>query len=480
VPFEDLNPSTTDDYFSMGITDEITQALADHNLFQVIRHEKPVQYSEEAVLLSSRNDGSAPDYELRGQAGIFDDIIRIRISLKRLSDGKVIFNKSYENELAELSLVQENISSGIFKELVSELESKGYTASVGSVSGIAGTSDESSEHIQIIQSLEDETDIWRLYFKGRHYWRISTKEFNEIAIEIFHRAGEIDPNFAHAYIGLADCYLNYVNFNWDNNLSWIMNAEDMLAQAFSINPDLPEYYSISAKIKLIRELGFGEDTLEEAFRLADAGLAKYPNHVELTSTKGYCFFVRYGKKGQEKDFVEALKFKEKAFWMNPYTIHNINYAELLMLNREFDKAVDVCQNIIPFDATHMAKFMLGQIYYYKGALDDCDDIFLSFKDTLEFRAASSAFLGMTAAQRGESQKALRLAERVKKFTAGPYGNGMKLASIYSGLGNEENARVHLENFFGSESPRILKFVEKRYMDLDVNFAGSQFETGKLF
>lgn len=483
IPFEDLNPEDADDSFIAGITNQISQTLEDHNLFQVIRREKPVQYAEEAVLLSSHDDGSDPDYELRGEAGMFGDVVRIRISLTRLSDGTVIFDKDYENALTELSLVQENISSGIFRELVSELESQNLRMAVltspqESTRATVGDHD----YTRIIKSLENETDVWRLYYMGLHYLRKSTRQSNDAAIWIFNRACEIDPNCAHAYIGLAECYLNYVNFNWDFNLRWIVSAEAMLAQAYSIDPDLPEYYSTSAKILLVRKRGFREQTLEQAFALAEEGLSKYPNHYELNSIQGYCHFARFGNEGKDEDLNKALEFKEKAYWIDPYNVLNINYAEILLLVQDFEGASEICLSLIPHDSTLLAEYLLGQVYYYWGALDKSERIFSKFKDAEEFelRAPANAFLGMIAAQRGEYGKAKKLAQRVRKFSDAPYGNGLKLASIYFGLGDVELGREYLYSFIEEASPLIMKHVEKRYIVMDRNFSGAVDELGQLF
>ena len=149
---------------------------------------------------------------------------------------------------------------------------------------------------------------------------------------------------------------------------------------------------------------------------------------------------------------------------------------------DFDKAVDVCQNIILLDATHIAEFLLGKVYYYMGALEKSGEIFLHFQDSqeLEFRAGANAFLGMIAAQREDSQEAERLAERIKKFTAGPYVNSLKLASIYFGIGNIELGQMYIDNFFENLSPKKMKHVQKRYIELDKNFTGVLEEARILF
>ena len=49
-------------------------------------------------------------------------------------------------------------------------------------------------------------DAYQLYLKGRYYWNKRTAEGLKRAIEQFQQATDKDPNYALAYVGLADCY----------------------------------------------------------------------------------------------------------------------------------------------------------------------------------------------------------------------------------------------------------------------------------
>jgi DNA-binding winged helix-turn-helix (wHTH) protein/Tfp pilus assembly protein PilF len=45
-----------------------------------------------------------------------------------------------------------------------------------------------------------------LYLKGRVYWNKRTSESLQQAVDAFNQAIAVDPNYADAYVGLADCY----------------------------------------------------------------------------------------------------------------------------------------------------------------------------------------------------------------------------------------------------------------------------------
>ena len=52
----------------------------------------------------------------------------------------------------------------------------------------------------------NDPEAYQLYLKGRYYWEKRTTESLEKAKDYFNQAIEKDPNYALAYVGLADYY----------------------------------------------------------------------------------------------------------------------------------------------------------------------------------------------------------------------------------------------------------------------------------
>jgi hypothetical protein len=67
----------------------------------------------------------------------------------------------------------------------------------------------------LLRPVTRNADAYRAYLQGRHDWNQRSEESLKRAIESFQRAVYIDPTFAAAYSGLADChaalgYLSYI------------------------------------------------------------------------------------------------------------------------------------------------------------------------------------------------------------------------------------------------------------------------------
>lgn len=208
------------------------------------------------------------------------------------------------------------------------------------------------------------------------------------------------------------------------------------------------------------------------FALVEEGLSKYPNQARLNSIAGYGYFLRFGQEGDEADFKKALEYKEKNFWLNPYDFSNIVYVELLMLNKEFNKAIEVCNIIKKQDESLLSEYRLGEIYYYMGDLEQSQAIFQQFDSPLEFKIGALLHLGMIAVQRGEREKAKKILQEIHILIPSDFMfsyNQLKLSSIYLRLGTDEKGYEFLRSFFNLEINKKIKYISKKYIDIDENF-----------
>src|SRR3989442_12119764 len=62
------------------------------------------------------------------------------------------------------------------------------------------------DHARLASVRTVDPEAYQLYLKGRFYWNKRTEESLKKGIEYFNQAIDLDPNYALAYAGLADCY----------------------------------------------------------------------------------------------------------------------------------------------------------------------------------------------------------------------------------------------------------------------------------
>jgi tetratricopeptide (TPR) repeat protein len=414
-----------------------------------------------------------PDYLVMGEIGQEKDKIYLSISLIRVEDNKNLWNASYESDQDDILNISQSISHQIHEQLNVKVDEALFDQqNRGKASDFLAFDTVLKGNFVLNRIAEQDDGPWKLYHQGHYYLGKFTQEDNEVAISFFNQAIEIDSNYALAYIGLAQCYTNYVNFWWDSGIEWLNTAEAMLEKAQEISPSLPEYYTTLIKIYLLREDFFNESMSEVVFELAKESIAKYPNQPQLNSVTGYCYLKKFGESGDQKDFEKALEYNERSFLLNPSSLNNIKFAELLMLKRKFYEAMEICYLIERADPSLFSKFMLGEIYYYMGDLEKSEEIFQQFDVPLNFKIHSLYYLAMIEAQRGESEEVEKIIREIEFIKPEDYRDlqvQLEMASIFFGIGDEESGYRYLESLFKDGRTKNDKFLNTKYLEIDKNF-----------
>jgi TolB-like protein len=473
LPFENLNPSKQNEYFSEGMTNEIINKMTMLNELKVIPAVSVSKYNNSSQDTKQIAEELRVDYILVGKIKKDGNKITIGVNLIRTKNYNTIWSEEFEDRFENVFFIQESICRKIHEKLNLNIDQQlTLLSNAGRTNDYLAYDNYLKGNYILNNITENNNDPWKLYHQGKFYWCKTTPESNKLAINLFNQAIDIDRNFALAYIGLAHCYANYVNLVWDFNLKWLNKAEDLLKEAYAISPDLPEYYSTLIEVYILKEYAFNENTEKLAFELSQEAIKKYPDNAQLNSILGYCYFMRFGGEGNEADFKKALEYKEKSFWLNPYGINNLVYAELLMLNKEFYKAIEVCNIVEKHDYSLMTKFRIGEIYYYLGDLDSSKAVFQQFDVApLNLKIASLFYIGMIHSQRGEREKALKIIDDISLISPQElvFNDDFWLASVYLSIGNKELGYELLKHFFNKNRNINMRFVWLKYIDIDRNF-----------
>jgi TolB-like protein/TPR repeat protein len=473
LPLADAEAPKQEAYYAEGITQEIIKSLRNYDRIAVI----PVPAALGSPALSEEpglfGGDLGLDYVLKGYLSRQGDSVYLVIDFVTAKDEKLVWTSKYREPLRNLVRVNDDIQSRICGTL--DLRKPRLTSVLARNLG-GGNPATLEDYIKgtfVLSRLEAETnDPWLLYHQGKFYGGQNTAADNELAISLFREALTHDPAYAQAYIGLANCYLNYVAFNWDYRVQWLVKAEELLNKAQAIEPNLPDYYGTLLVVFLQKQFAFDEDHDREILELAAEGLRRYPNDQQLNSIMAVYYYRKHGRDGQLQDLARAKDCKRRAFWLNPYAFNNIIYAEMLLLDREFEKAVEVCRLAEKLDGSLMARALLGEVYYFQGDLDRSRSVFLSFDSMPRMRLMSLYYLAMIYARRGDSREARSVLNEIKLLSPGDFvffPDKLNLASAYLGLGERETGLKYLADYMASQRTAGDRFINCRYIDLDPNF-----------
>jgi tetratricopeptide (TPR) repeat protein len=110
-------------------------------------------------------------------------------------------------------------------------------------------------------------EAYELYLQGRQFIHQHRRKAFEIALQTFSRAIEVDPGYARAYAGIADCH-SYLNLYFGRGKEAIDQADDASAKALALAPDLSDAHaSRGLALFLRRDFEGAEHHLQRAIDL---------------------------------------------------------------------------------------------------------------------------------------------------------------------------------------------------------------------
>src|SRR3989442_760894 len=185
LPFVNMSAAKNDEYFSDGITEEVINALANVEGLRVVSRTSAFAYKNKSLSIRQIGEELAVATVLEGSVRREGNALRLTAQLINAKDGYHMWSKTYDRELKSVFAVEDELARSIADALRPKLLME---------SPLAPQTTASSE-------------AHDLYLKGRHFWSKRTAEDLKEAMGLFEKAIALDPTYALAHAGLADCYL---------------------------------------------------------------------------------------------------------------------------------------------------------------------------------------------------------------------------------------------------------------------------------
>lgn len=173
------------------------------------------------------------------------DKVRITAQLIDNTTGGHLWAERYDRDLTDVFAVQDEIT----RKIVESLRVSLLPTEKEAIARIPTESVEAYDH----------------YLLGRQFFRRHTRSNYHVAKRMFEKAIELDPSFARAYAGVADCESFLFNFYLVSDVEAILDAS---AKAIELDNDLPEAHaSRGLALSIIDRLEEADHEFEEAIRL---------------------------------------------------------------------------------------------------------------------------------------------------------------------------------------------------------------------
>ena len=211
-----------------------------------------------------------------------------------------------------------------------------------------------NETRQVTSAPTEDLSAYTAYLKGKRLAESESVESLTEAVSFLRQAMEFDPEFALAYVALADAYLTLsANFlaGMEAKESTAL-AEPLLKRALAIEPDLGEAY---ASLGLVRQLQNNIHAAEEAYRKA---MQLRPNYSRVFRLLGKLKL----KQGTGQEGYDLL---QKALAIDPYSVPiNFDIARYHDATGNFETALARYLRIIEVEPDYAFAYVyIAAIYY---------------------------------------------------------------------------------------------------------------------
>lgn len=295
LPFTNLSNDPNQDYFSDGMTNDITTALSKLSGLNVISHSSTTGYRNSPRDVKQIANSLNVRYVLEGSIRRKDKRLRINTHLIDASSNIYLWSEKYDREIRNVFDVQDDITNNIVNALSIKLTeeekrrvSKKYTVS--------------------LEAYDD-------FLRGQALYFHHNQKDNLLARHYYQQAIDRDNTFARAYSAMALTYTAEHRNNWSNILDTPLPEALRLAQkGVAIDPELPQAYWVLAYVQLFRH------DYQKAKLAATRALELNPNFADSYLTLAICN-IHFGSPD------EAVRLIRKAMLLNP--AYPAAYASIL-------------------------------------------------------------------------------------------------------------------------------------------------------
>jgi serine/threonine protein kinase/Flp pilus assembly protein TadD len=271
------------EYFRDGITEDIITEISKIKELWVLTRSAVMAYRDKPVTAPDVGRELNAAYVLEGSLRRSGERLRITARLVETATARSVWAERYDRQMEDVFAIQDEIAQSIAKALKLVLTEQ--------------------EKRAIEKAPTTDVQAYDYYLKGRQFFHQFRRKSFDFARQLFARAIVIDPNYALAYAGVADCCA-FIYLWWDASDDNRKEAEIASRKAVELDPELAEaHVSRGLAFQMTRRYDEAHKEFETAI------------HLNPKIFDAYYFYARL--RYQRGEMEEAAQLYEKACWANP-------------------------------------------------------------------------------------------------------------------------------------------------------------------
>jgi DNA-binding winged helix-turn-helix (wHTH) protein/tetratricopeptide (TPR) repeat protein len=415
LPFKALTELQRDEALELGMADTLIARLSQTREVIV----RPL--SSVRRFSSPHREPQAAARELKVEAVLDGSIqrshgqVRVTVRVLRVADGTSIWSGTFDEKLTNVFQIQDAIAERVASALELRLSAE--------------------ERRALTRHETENKESYRLYLTGRYHWnKLIPSEIRQ-AIQFFQRAIDLDPTYALAYAGLAECYRSLPITSDTRPKESFPLAKAAITKALAIDQSLPELYAISVFVKFWYDWDWAGAESD-----ANRAVTLNPNSPEAHRARAHLF----SNLGRHE---EAILEVRTACELDPLAlITRTLEARFLFSAGLISEARDRVFKVLEIDPEFwVARLTLGDILTRQG---DYSAALVELRRARRNSGRNTQTIALSAyasALNGDAATAVADLAELKALATEQYVPPYNLAMVYNALGQDTLAFEQLEH-----------------------------------
>jgi len=419
LPFRNVSSEPDQEYWSDGLTEEITSVLSRMGRLRVVSRTSAFAFKGRMIDVREIGRLLGVTHVVEGSVRRIDSHVRVGTQLIDVKTGTHLWSEVIEGAAHDAWGVQQEVAAAIVEairlRLTPEQRRKG------------ATSHESNPA----------PEAFELYLKAKWraaHWQI---EAQRDALTLFERAHAADAHYALPLLGAAQCLLTSASMSLASPRDLASRARAFIEHAIALDPGLADAHAKLAQVMACHEWDWtnAEAAYHHALEIA-------PYSAEIHNSYATSLLGPLGR------FDEALAESQRARELDPFSpVCAAGYAGILVLQRRFEEAeVEYRRQLAerPYDGTARIRLSgaLAGLKRYSEAVAELET--LTLRDPSHKRVA---LVTLARAHLGERDPARTMAEELQRRAATEFVPATVIAFLHAALGQIDEGVEALERAY---------------------------------
>jgi TolB-like protein/Tfp pilus assembly protein PilF len=378
LPFTNLSAAPESEYFCDGLAEELLNALMRVSDLRVVARTSAFSLKHQQLDVQEIGRRLNAAVVLEGSVQRTGNRVRILTQLINTADGYHLWSERFDREMDDIFAIQDEIAEAILSKLRVRL---------------------ADIKTPLVKRHTENVEAYTLYLKGRYYWN---KRFvpgsMQSALDNFHKVISIDPHYALAYSGLADCYNLVGIFQFRAAHEVFPKAKEYAEKAVSLDDELAEAHASLAYTCMLYDWDWQRS--EHEFKKA---LIINPSYAQA-----HLWYAQY--LAAMTRFDEAIAEGKRAQGIDPTNLSiNANVALVLYWAHENKRSIEQLEQTLALDPDFgLTSFYLGNLLTVEGRYAEGIAVLEKAVEKTGGMPLLMAHLGLAYGRSGERAKANKL------------------------------------------------------------------------